>query len=72
MLTAFTSHGFMVSRGTFQGVWEVIQPAVEVKLEISYRWFPTSKDAEVWCFKEGIGETSLSTISNKQLDIELL
>ena len=50
----------------------MILPAEEGKLEISYRWFRTFKDAEVWCFKEANGETSQSTIPNKQLDIELL
>ena len=33
------------------GKWEVIQPAEEGKLEVSYRWFPTCKDAEDWCLR---------------------
>ena len=64
--------GWIISRDSFRGMWEVIQPAEEGKLEVSYRWFGTCKDAEAWCFKEANGETSLSTIPNKQLDIELL
>ena len=64
--------GFVVSRDSYMNMWEVIQPAKEGKLEVSYRWFRTCKDAEVCCFKEANGETSLSTIPNKQLDIELL
>ena len=35
--------------------WEVVQPAEEGKLEVSYRWFRTSKDAEDWCMREGDG-----------------
>ena len=64
--------GFIVSRESYMNRWEVIQPAKEGELEVSYRWFRTSKDAEVCCFKEANGETSLSTIPNKQLDTELL
>ena len=36
-------------------MWEVIQPAKEGKLEVSYRWFRTSKDAEDWCMRKGVG-----------------
>ena len=61
--------GFVVSRDSYMNMWEVIQPAKEGKLEVSYRWFRSCKDAEVCCFKEANGETSLSTIPNKQLDI---
>ena len=35
--------------------WEVIQPAEEGKLEVSYRWFRTVKDAEDWCMRKGFG-----------------
>ena len=35
--------------------WEVIQPAEEGGLEVSYRWFRTSKDAEDWCMRNGAG-----------------
>ena len=31
-------------------MWEVIQTAEEEKLEVSYRWFRTYKDAEDFCF----------------------
>ena len=31
--------------------WEVILPAKEGKLEISFRWFRTCKDAEDWCMR---------------------
>ena len=64
--------GFIVSRDSYMNMWEVIQPAKEGKLEVTYRWFRTCKDAEVWCFKEANGGTSLSTIPNKQLNLELL
>ena len=29
----------------------MIQPAEEGKLEVSYRWFRTCKDAEGWCMR---------------------
>ena len=61
--------GFIVSRDSYMNIWEVILPAGEGKLEVSYRWFRYCKDAEVCCFKEANGETGLSTILNKQLDI---
>jgi len=32
-------------------MWEVIQPAEEGKLEVSFRWFRTCKDAEDFCLK---------------------
>ena len=38
-----------VSRDSFINSWEVIQPAKEGKLEVSYRWFRSCKDAEDWC-----------------------
>ena len=41
--------GFIVSRVSYMNMWEVIQPAEEGKLEVSYRWFRTCKDAEVFC-----------------------
>ena len=44
--------GFIVSRDSFMNRWEVIQPAEEGKLEVSYRWFRTCKDAEDWCIKD--------------------
>ena len=47
--------GWIISRDTFRGMWEVIQPAKEGKLEVSYRWFRTSKDAEDWCMRKGVG-----------------
>ena len=33
-------------------MWEVIQPAEEGKLEVSYRWFRTCKDEEDWCMTD--------------------
>ena len=42
-----------VSRDSYMNRWEVIQPAEEGKLEVSYRWFRTCKDAEDWCMKKG-------------------
>ena len=47
--------GFIVSRDSYMNRWEVIQPAEEGKLEVSYRWFRTCKDAEVWCMRNGAG-----------------
>ena len=44
--------GFIVSRDSYMKMWEVILPAEEGKLEVSYRWFRTCKDAEDWCMKE--------------------
>ena len=38
--------GWVITRDSFRGKWEVIQPAKEGKLEVSYRWFRTSKDSE--------------------------
>ena len=38
--------GFIVSRDSYMNRWEVIQPAKEGELEVSYRWFRTSKDSE--------------------------
>ena len=32
-------------------MWEVILPAEEGKLEVSFRWFRTCKDAEAFCLK---------------------
>ena len=43
--------GFIVSRDSYISRWEVIQPAEEGKLEVSYRWFRTCKDAEDWCVR---------------------
>ena len=52
--------GFIVSRDSYMNRWEVIHPAKEGKLEVSYRWFRTSKDAEVCCMrKKGAGATHL-------------
>ena len=45
--------GFIVSRESYMNRWEVIQPAKEGKLEVSYRWFRTCKDAEDWCMGKG-------------------
>ena len=42
--------GFIVSRDSYMNRWEVIQPAKEGKLEVSYRWFRTCRDAEEFCF----------------------
>ena len=42
--------GFIVSRDSYMNIWEVILPAGEGKLEVSYRWFRTCKDAEDFCF----------------------
>ena len=39
--------GFVVSRDSYMNMWEVILPAEEGKLEVSYQWFRTCKDAEV-------------------------
>ena len=47
--------GWIISRDSFRGMWEVIQPAGEGKLEVSYRWFRTCKDAEDWCMRKGAG-----------------
>ena len=47
--------GFIVSRDSYMNRWEVIQPAEEEKLEDSYRWFRTCKDAEVWCMRNAAG-----------------
>ena len=44
-----------VSKDSFMNIWKVIQPADEGKLEVSYRWFRTSKDAEGWCMRKGAG-----------------
>ena len=44
--------GFIVSRDSYMNIWEVILPAGEGKLEVSYRWFRTCKDAEDWCIKD--------------------
>ena len=50
--------GFIVSRDSYMNTWEVIQPAEEGKLEVSYLWFRTCKDAEVWCMRnKGAGAT---------------
>ena len=53
--------GFIVSRDSYMNIWEVIQPAKEGKLEVSYRWFRTCKDAEDWCMRTcqivGIGDS---------------
>ena len=39
----------------------MILPSEEGKLEVSYRWFRTSKDAEDWCVRTcqrvGIGDS---------------
>ena len=47
--------GFIVSRDSYMNRWEVIHPAKEGKLEVSYRWFRTCKDAEDWCVRNGAG-----------------
>ena len=53
--------GFIVSRDSYMNMWEVILPAEEGKLEVSYRWFRTCKDAEDWCVRAcqrvGIGDS---------------
>ena len=54
----FNFLGFIVSRDSFMNRWEVIQPAKEEKLEVSYRWFRTYKDTEDWCMRDGAGVTS--------------
>ena len=46
-----------VSRDSFINSWEVIQPAKEGKLEVSYRWFRSCKDAEDWCVRKCVGVT---------------
>ena len=52
--------GGVITRDSFRGMWEVIQPAEEGKLEVSYRWFRTCKDAEDWCMrKEGAGTQAM-------------
>ena len=43
-----------VSRDSFMNRWEVILPAEEGKLEVSYRWFRTCKDAEDWCMARNL------------------
>ena len=47
--------GFFVSRDSYMNRWEVIQPAKEGNLEVSYRWFRTCKDAEDWYMGNGAG-----------------
>ena len=53
--------GLIISRDSFRGMWEVILPAQEGQLEVSYRWFGTCKDAEDWCMRTcqivGIGDS---------------
>ena len=44
--------GFIVSRESYMNRWEVIQPAKEGKLEVSYRCFRTYKDAKDWCMRD--------------------
>ena len=39
-----------VSRDSFMNRWEVIQPAKEGKLEVSYRWFRSYLDAQAFYF----------------------
>ena len=41
--------GFIVSRDSFRGAWEVIQ---EGTVEVSFRWFRSFQDAEVWCMRK--------------------
>ena len=41
--------GFTISRDSYMNRWEVIQSVEEGKLEFSFRWFRTCKDAVVWC-----------------------
>ena len=48
----FHFFGFIVSRDSYMNMWEVILPAEEGKLEVSYRWFGTCKDAEDWCMRD--------------------
>ena len=43
--------GFIVSRDSFMNRLEVVQRAEEGKLEVSYRWFRTCKNAEGFCFR---------------------
>ena len=58
--------GFIVSRDSFMNMWEVVQPAKEGKLEVSYRWFRTCKDAEVFCLRKKDRSTlHLSTAKEK-------
>ena len=45
--------GWIISRDSFRGMWEVILTAKEGKLEVSYCWFRTCKDAEGWSLWEG-------------------
>ena len=40
--------GFIVSRDSYMNRWEVIQPAEEGKLEVSYRWFRSHQEAKVF------------------------
>ena len=47
----FNFLGFIVSRDSYMNRWEVILSAEEGKLEFSYRWFRTCKDAEGWCVR---------------------
>ena len=53
--------GFIVSRDSYMNMWKVILPAEEGKLEVSYRWFRTCKDAEdscMWtCQRVGIDDS---------------
>ena len=57
----FHIFGFIVSRDSYMNIWEVILPAGEGELEVSYRWFRTCKDAEGWCMRTcqivGIGDS---------------
>ena len=47
--------GLIVSRDRYMNRWEVILPLEEGKLEVSYLWFRTCKDAEDWCMSNGAG-----------------
>ena len=41
----------IASRDSYMNRWEVIQPAEEGKLKVSYSWFRSCKDAEDWCMR---------------------
>ncbi len=58
--------GFIVSSDSYMNRWEVILPAEEGKLEVSYCWFRTCKDAEVFCLRKKDRSTlHLSTAKGK-------
>ena len=52
----FIIDGLIVRFDTFRGIWKVIQRSEEGKLEVSYRWFRSCKEAEEWCIVEELSQ----------------